>query len=120
METLFERNLLQELSYLDVGHDSDNYSVWRIDDFSDDILERFAGDVPFTLGHGNGFDTSNADFIGRIDHEKNIISMLAERDDVDEDRKKYVLSLLQMDYPGHKIIYWPRYGGEYSIYEHTL
>ena len=46
----------------------------------------------------------NSDFSGRIDHSRNIISITPDAS-IDMDRRDYVVSLLNMDYPGYKI-YW--------------
>lgn len=116
MKTLFERYLINEIGYLEVGHMNENSDLWWI--------EKGDSDVQYTKG-GHGYyhsdveEMSDPEFSGRVDHDKKIITMVkwGGVGDVPNERKNYIVSLLKMDYPGYKIYVWGNFPGQPRLVE---
>lgn len=86
------------IHYLDIGHDDNgNYNAWYIKNNSDNI--EYAHKNPDFIHD----DIENINFKGRIDHDKQVISVVYH-DGIE--RIDYIVRLLTMDYPNFQIYYF--------------
>ena len=97
-------------NYYDVGHDSSDSTVWALKDNGDIVYGHSKDGINDHAGLKSRYPGLNTYIAGRIDHVSRKISVSwASR--VDIAQVKHTESILQMDYPGYRIIERPpRFG----------
>ena len=100
MRTFYQMLLEVDFNYISIGHNyNGNYDAWVLPRRADDIKlssEEGGGDPEFFHDKWGRYD-----YKGRVDHDKKMASITS--DGYDDDRLKYVLSILRSRFPGYKI-----------------
>lgn len=89
-----------EFNYLSIGHNFEgNFDSWILKPGSDNIVLSRRGEY-----FHDDYSSKRLDFKGRIDHDKNMISITQGHGD--QERLEYLLSVLESEYPNYEIWYF--------------
>lgn len=93
------KEYLNEINYLSIGHNFDN-DAYVLRRGSDNIITAKKTGVDVEKFHAKEINRM-VDFSGRIDHKKQMISIVTQSGD--NERLDYLISILKQDYPDYEL-----------------
>lgn len=100
------------MSYLSVGH-TGNCDSWVLPTSKSDIVLATQRKINIEEFHDYYLNKYMADFSGRLDHDKKIVSIVSQGGD--KERLEYLLTILKMDYPDYEIRKWSNSLDRYKV-----